>query len=267
MVIRSRLTSAFDVETGAEERVTVEGQASRDDTASALSSARERAQRRAEWMRLNALTESLVQLKAHDTKRATHIVTTKSETTPSCLSLALTRTPAAADYYVSDLPGLPDDARQLSLYAGHVPCATDLSTLTSSSATSDAHLWFLLVRSRHIAKAERLVIWLNGGPGCSGLEGGMLELGPLRVNDDDQRTLRVAPHAWSEYANVLFLDQPAGTGFSFVSRQYQNQVTELGPAADQVATFLRNFYTVFPEFEAMDTFLTGERSVSSTGVC
>ncbi|GAA6047194.1 hypothetical protein JCM3770_006945 [Rhodotorula araucariae] len=155
--------------------------------------------------------------------------------------------PSASDLWVERLPGLSDNAR-LSLFAGNLPSAPPPSL-------SDAHLYFLLARNKHIPKRERLVIWLNGGPGCSSFDGALIELGPVKVNKDG--TLRlVESTAWNEYANVLFLDQPAGTGFSYVTKN--DDVRELAAAADHVVAFLANFYKVFPEFSYMDTYIAGE---------
>lgn len=84
---------------------------------------------------------------------------------------------------------------------------------------------------------------------------------------------------WNEYSSVLFrelgldrrrdrllmllahlsastVDQPAGTGFSYVNKN--DNVRELAEAADQVVNFLAHFYEVFPEFIAQDTYLAGE---------
>lgn len=76
----------------------------------------------------------------------------------------------------------------------------------------------------------------------------------MRVNEDG--TLREVTGAWNEYASVLFLDQPAGTGFSYVTKN--DSVRELRQAAQQVVTFLSNFYAIFPEFSTQDTFIAGE---------
>ncbi|KAM0755570.1 alpha/beta-hydrolase [Meredithblackwellia eburnea MCA 4105] len=155
--------------------------------------------------------------------------------------------PTAASFYVPHLPGLSGESR-LSLYAGNLPS-------TSESSQSDAHLYFLLAMNRHIPHRQRLLIWLNGGPGCSSFDGSMIEIGPVRVEEDG--SLReVENTAWNEYANVLFLDQPAGTGYSYVTKH--DDVRELGPAAEQVVNFLANLYKVFPEFINMDTYIAGE---------
>ncbi|CAH7689852.1 serine carboxypeptidase-domain-containing protein, partial [Phakopsora pachyrhizi] len=122
------------------------------------------------------------------------------------------------------------------------------------------HLWFWLIRSNHIPKRQKFVIWFNGGPGCSSLEGAFLEIGPFRVTDpsetDGSVKLVNSPISWSEYTTLLFIDQPAGSGFSYVNDR--EHVEELSEVADQLVTFLGNFYTHFPEYSNVDTYLAGE---------
>jgi len=58
------------------------------------------------------------------------------------------------------------------------------------------------------------VLWLNGGPGCSSLEGIFEELGPYLINKDG-KTLRQNPYSWNKYASIIFLESPAWVGFSY----------------------------------------------------
>lgn len=62
----------------------------------------------------------------------------------------------AADYYVRDIPGLSPPSK-LSIYAGHIQ--STLQSHPPQAFDSDASLYFLLAKNRHIPKRERLLIW------------------------------------------------------------------------------------------------------------
>ena len=79
-----------------------------------------------------------------------------------------------------------------------------------------------------------------------------MEIGPYRVNDDG--TLRYNDGSWDEFANVLFVDNPVGTGFSYVNTD--SYVTELKEMAEQMVTFLKKFFELFPEYEDDDVSYT-----------
>lgn len=59
-----------------------------------------------------------------------------------------------------------------------------------------------------------MVLWLTGGPGCSSEVALFGENGPCSVTADGNGTVR-NPSAWNQHANLLYVDQPAGTGFSY----------------------------------------------------
>ena len=53
------------------------------------------------------------------------------------------------------------------------------------------------VESQGNPAKDPLVLWLNGGPGCSSLEGLVSEHGPYRV-DDEGRSLEEIKYAWNK---------------------------------------------------------------------
>ena len=113
---------------------------------------------------------------------------------------------------------------------------------------NNGNLFFWHFQNRHIANRQRTVIWLNGGPGCSSMDGALMEVGPYRVLEN--QTLEYNEGSWDEFANMLFVDQPVGTGFSYVNTD--SYVHELGEMSAQFVTFLEKFFELFPEYEKDD---------------
>ena len=92
------------------------------------------------------------------------------------------------------------------------------------------------------------MIWLNGGPGCSSMDGALMEIGPYRVREGGK--LEYNNGSWDEFANLLFVDQPVGTGFSYVDTD--SYLSELDQMADHFMIFLEKWFALFPEYESDD---------------
>ncbi|KAH7407863.1 pheromone-processing carboxypeptidase kex1 [Cadophora sp. MPI-SDFR-AT-0126] len=150
----------------------------------------------------------------------------------------------AADYFVHSLPGAPEPL--LKMHAGHIEITPE----------HNGNVFFWLYQNRHIANKQRLVIWLNGGPGCSSEDGALMEIGPYRVTDSKGPKLEYNSGSWDEFANVMFVDNPVGTGFSFVDTD--SYVHELPEMANQFVQFLEKWFALFPEYEHDDIYIAGE---------
>jgi carboxypeptidase D len=92
------------------------------------------------------------------------------------------------------------------------------------------------------------VLWLNGGPGCSSMDGAMMEVGPYRVHEGGNLVYNNG--SWDEFANLLFVDQPVGTGFSYVNTD--SFLTDLDQMASHMLIFLEKWFALFPEYEHDD---------------
>lgn len=112
----------------------------------------------------------------------------------------------------------------------------------------NGNLFFWHYQNRHIANKQRTVLWLNGGPGCSSMDGALMEIGPYRVIGDGK--LGYNNGSWDEFANLLFVDQPVGTGFSYVNTD--SYLSELDQMADHMIIFLEKWFALFPEYELDD---------------
>jgi carboxypeptidase D len=80
------------------------------------------------------------------------------------------------------------------------------------------------------------------------MDGALMEIGPYRVKDN--QTLIYNNGSWDEFANLLFVDQPVGTGFSYVNTD--SYIHELDVMANQFLIFLDKWFKLFPEYEHDD---------------
>ncbi|KAF7728221.1 hypothetical protein EC973_006502 [Apophysomyces ossiformis] len=119
--------------------------------------------------------------------------------------------------------------------------------------STDKHLFFWFFESRNKPKEDPLVLWLNGGPGCSSLTGLMMELGPCTVNKDGNGT-DINKYSWTNKANMIFLDQPINTGYSYG----EGHVISSDQAANDVYAFLQLFFKKYPEYSKLDFHVAGE---------
>ncbi|XP_057782946.1 serine carboxypeptidase 1-like [Salvia miltiorrhiza] len=145
---------------------------------------------------------------------------------------------------VATLPGQPQV--NFSQYSGYV-------TVDPNAGRA---LFYYFAESED-SSTKPLVLWLNGGPGCSSLgAGAMTELGPFRVNPDG-KTLWYNQYSWNTVANVIFLESPAGVGFSY-SNTSSDYTTGDAQTAQDAYTFLVNWLERFPEYKTREFYITGE---------
>jgi len=111
--------------------------------------------------------------------------------------------------------------------------------------------WFFEARSK--PATAPLVLWMTGGPGCSSEVALFGENGPCAVNQEGNETVP-NPHSWNNEANLLYIDQPAGTGFSY-GLGLDHDESEV---AEDMYAFLQAFFRAHPEYESNDFFVFGE---------
>ncbi|RDW58028.1 putative carboxypeptidase Y [Coleophoma cylindrospora] len=151
---------------------------------------------------------------------------------------------SAAEKYIVNGSAIPDvDFYVGESYAGLMPITK------KKNETDEFYFWFF--PSENPQAEDEILIWLNGGPGCSSLEGFLQENGPFLWQYGTYKPVK-NPWSWTNLTNVVWVEQPIGTGFS--------QGTPTATSEDDVAAQFMGFWENF-----VDTFDLHHRRVFIAG--
>ncbi|VDP14290.1 unnamed protein product [Onchocerca flexuosa] len=115
------------------------------------------------------------------------------------------------------------------------------------------HYWF--VESQNDATKDPLIFWFNGGPGCSSLDGLLNEMGPYLISEDG-KTLHENPFAWNKRASVVYMESPAGVGYSYSING--NIKTNDDQTAEENYAGIKEFFKTFPQYRNHSVYIMGE---------
>ena len=172
-------------------------------------------------------------------------------------------TPPPSGYVsLSDLPAnLPEaDVRritQVNLPDSNSSNAggASFSAFINVDRAADANLFFWFFESRRGGKAAPVILWLEGGPGCSS----MMEtttIGPLSIGSDSRANQSGNVYSWTEDYSVLFVDNPVGAGFSFAADPNVLVTNEL-QMATHLYDALQQFFARFASVASNDFYIFG----------
>lgn len=138
------------------------------------------------------------------------------------------------------LPGCTK--RSFNQYSGYLDIA------------KDKQFHYTFVESENDPANDPLLFWFNGGPGCSSMIGFISENGPCVFLDDADHTPQDNPHSWNKFANIAYIESPAGVGFNnYKKPKYDDESVSY---ENLIAT--KKFFEAFPEYKNHDLYLSGE---------
>ncbi|XP_069684756.1 venom serine carboxypeptidase-like [Periplaneta americana] len=150
-----------------------------------------------------------------------------------------------------------ETARNLSSVAGG-PFSNDVLSFSgyftvNKDYNSNLFVWFFPAQNNY--ENAPVILWLEGGPGTSGLFTLFNEFGPYFIKDD--LSLRENPYSWHRNYSVIFVDNPVGTGFSFTNNDtgYAEDETQVGT---ELYTMLIQFFKIFSELQTLPFYIAGE---------
>jgi carboxypeptidase C (cathepsin A) len=160
------------------------------------------------------------------------------------------RTCTITNHLVSSLPFWDTKVPFPCNYAGAFP--------VSATGADQHHLFYWLFKNLTIADDAPVILWMNGGPGATSMFGLFLENGPLRVlqTGEDNFNVDLKPGgSWADIADIIFLDQPAGVGFSYYDKQ---PCTSMECGAIEAVQLLKQILGMYPEYKGRPLIVSGE---------
>ncbi|XP_059460990.1 serine carboxypeptidase-like 13 [Corylus avellana] len=157
---------------------------------------------------------------------------------------------AASQTAVTKLPGFDGDL-PFSLETGYV----------GVGESNESQLFYYFVESQRNPSQDPLMLWLTGGPGCSVLSAFLFESGPLAITYVDYNgslpSLHYNPYTWTLGLNILYVDAPVGTGFSYSTTQEGYYMDDL-ESASQIYQFLKKWLIQHPQYLENILYIGGD---------
>ncbi|CAN0912230.1 Serine carboxypeptidase 24 [Linum grandiflorum] len=149
---------------------------------------------------------------------------------------------------ISSLPGQPPVT--FSQFSGYV-------TVNQEHGRA-LFYWLTEAPSSSSPASKPLLLWLNGGPGCSSVAyGASEEIGPFRINKTSS-SLFLNKYSWNREANILFLESPAGVGFSYTNTTSNLKDSGDARTSQDALIFLLKWMSRFPQYKFRDFYIAGE---------
>ena len=120
---------------------------------------------------------------------------------------------------------------------------------------ADTELFYIFTPSQSSPKKDPIILWLNGGPGCSSTEGFLEEIGPVKFKPYQSNPI-LNEHSWNKNANLIFIESPGEVGYSKVKNPKFFYTDEIQAISLNIA--IQNFFKIFTEYKENTFFISGE---------
>lgn len=164
-----------------------------------------------------------------------------------CFNYILCRGTFTKPQLVTEIPGYSGKVKE-TIYSGYI----------ETGEKTNRFLFYTFVLANESPSEKPFLIWLNGGPGCASGLAFISEHGPYTLVDDGK--VEAFPYSLNDFANVLYIDSPAGVGFSYNLNEtdlklHLNDDRTISDLYGFLGTFLSD---VFPEYSKNELQIWGE---------
>nr|XP_025633471.1 serine carboxypeptidase-like 2 isoform X2 [Arachis hypogaea] len=146
----------------------------------------------------------------------------------------------AASAKVEYLPG----------FDGPLPFYLETGYVGLGETDDDLQVFYYFIKSENDPKNDPLMLWLTGGPGCSSFSGLAYQIGPIKFKIEEYNgslpNLVLRPQSWTKVSNIIFVDLPFGTGFSYAKDVISHRSD--WKLIHHTHQFIRKWFIEHPEF-------------------
>ncbi|XP_062221154.1 serine carboxypeptidase 1-like [Phragmites australis] len=157
--------------------------------------------------------------------------------------------PAGAE--VTEFPG----------FSGELPSKHYAGYVTVGHVLQKRHMYYYFATSERDPTLDPIVIWINGGPACSGFSAFVHSIGPFTIEGsqvrvhDEPRVMK-NPFSWTKMASLLLVDSPAGVGYSYADNE-DDYVTNDSSRVVDLYSFLSKWFAEYTEFRSNPFYIAG----------
>ncbi|EFC49634.1 predicted protein [Naegleria gruberi] len=125
------------------------------------------------------------------------------------------------------------------------------------NSTYQKHYWYYFQQAATNPIERPLILFLNGGPGCSSMEYFGSGIGNVNVSTDGKLAMEDNYYSWNRFANVIYLDAPAGVGYSYANDTSVYKVNSDAQTAAETRSFLIEFLNHYSKFRNNEVYISG----------
>ncbi|KAG2658299.1 hypothetical protein PVAP13_1KG217500 [Panicum virgatum] len=158
---------------------------------------------------------------------------------------------AAGGAEVTEFPG----------FHGELPSKHYAGYITVGHEQQNRHLYYYLATSERNPSLDPVVIWINGGPACSGFSAFHHSIGPFKieysqVHIKDNPLVTTNPYSWTKMASLPLVDSPAGVGYSYAENE-DDYITNDSKRVVDLYDFLSKWFAEYTEFQSNPFYVAG----------
>ncbi|XP_031131958.1 serine carboxypeptidase-like 7 [Ipomoea triloba] len=125
----------------------------------------------------------------------------------------------------------------------------------------EVQVFYYFINSESDPTSDPILMWISGGPGCSTLFAFLNEFGPVNMDlvayNGSLPTLSLNPYSWSKVANLLLVDLPVRTGFSYSTTERCNH-SDSFQQSEHAEQFMRKWLVDHPKYSTNPFYVGGD---------